>query len=149
MSVSLVLCLSLTCVSGEPPAPSDFVPKARALDEQFHRDHLQMVRRGRALLESNIELFEKLLAEGPIRFTPEGAAQLRREIGVWRAEVEKSKKYERELERWEQQRKLKPGLETDLAAIERITKLHRELWPKCPVAPMPREVKPRNTGAKP
>lgn len=151
MTPTPILGLSLAvCCAGEPKLPSyHFVPRVPAIDEKFHRDHLAIVRRGRALIESNIKLFEKLLEDDPDSFTPKKASELRQKLEEWREEVEKSKKIERELELYEQQRKLKPGLETDLAAIERLDKLHKELWPDRAIAPMPREIKPRDPGVKP
>jgi hypothetical protein len=66
---------------------------------------------------------------------------MRQKVEYLREEVQKSKKWERELEFWEEQRKVKPGLATEHAAMDRLAKLYEELWPEPALAPLPREVK--------
>lgn len=144
-------CLLLTLVfaaPADPPLVVTISPRVPKIGEEFHRQHLADSRKSRLLVEGNIELFEKLLRDNP-QWPPKKASELRLTIEWLREDVEKMKKYEKELERWEQQRKLKPGAETDLEALERIDKLLQELWPRYPVAPMPREVKPRDVQPKP
>jgi len=139
MTPSLVLCFSLGgWCSGAPPLPDSSIPVLPSLDQ---RQRLERVRRGNALIEANIELFEGLLKDHPNLFSPEKASDIRQELEVWREELAKWKRWERELEFWEQQRELKPGLETEQEASARLGKLFDELW--LPVAPMPREVKPK------
>jgi hypothetical protein len=105
-----------------------------SLDEEaLHRELLERLRRGLVLLEDTIALDEQLEKEG-LLVSPFSLAELREE-------VVKRKKYLREVERWEQQRKLKPGRETNLEAIGRLQELRRELWPPPSPAPMPREKK--------
>lgn len=141
-AIGLLFSLAGWC-AGEPSGPQyDSIPGLPAIDERFHRDYLEGCRQSRAVIEQSLEFVEKMLEEGPIRLTPESAAAARRELTNWREEIGKMKKWERELELWEQQRKLKPNFETNLAALERLDKLRKKLWPDRTLAPVPHEAKP-------
>src|SRR4029078_10278957 len=121
MLASLILFFSIIGLcSGDPPLlrPKQAIPMLPQLDKApSHRDLLELLKRGQKRLEESIEIQEKLLDAGI--FSLKEASQIRQEWEEWRKELEKKKKYIRELERWEQQRKLKPGPETDGEAIER------------------------------
>ena len=146
MTPSLVLCFSLGgWCSGAPPELGPTIPVLPPPLDQ--RQRLERVRRGNALIEANIELFEGLLKDHPNLFSPEKASDIRQRLEVWREELAKWKRWERELEFWEQQRELKPGLETEREATAQLDKLFDELW--LPVAPMPREMKPKPPAPKP
>jgi len=105
-------------------------------DEAFLRSELEHSRRRIAFFESDIEFFTNLARQHPELLAPNIMEQ-------WRHDLEKYKKWGRELERWDKKRRTKPGVETDSEAIERLKKLRGELWPRQSdtIAPPPHEVK--------
>jgi hypothetical protein len=109
--------------------------------ESFRREHLKHTHRGIALVEDMIESDEIFLKEFPDLLSPDRVIRMRKGIVEMRAELVKMKRLEEELIRWEEERKVNPGLDTDRAALERLEKLHKELWPPPAIAPMPHEVK--------
>lgn len=142
MTLSFILCLSFAgWCNGNLPSPQPIL-ELPPHDEEFHRQYLEVCRRSCAIIQSSIELLEMRLELFPSHLSPEREQELRQRLKDRRDELEKMKKIERELVRYEKERKLNPGVETDLKAIERLAKLQQELWPIPNVAPMPREVKP-------
>jgi hypothetical protein len=97
-------------------------------------------RRERAFLRECIDREERLIAQYPHVFNPVRSASFLKMVDDSRKELQRLDRWVQELEWYEQQLKLKPGLETD-AALERLQKLHQELWPPPAVAPQPREKK--------
>ena len=76
-------------------------------------------------------------------FPPSAVRQWRQEVVKSRAAVEKAKKYEKVLEWAQEQRRLKPGLETERMVLERVLEAQKEVLGLSPsLAPPPREVKP-------
>ncbi|MCI0699750.1 MAG: hypothetical protein L0241_01520 [Planctomycetia bacterium] len=153
MLPSLVMCLALTGrLAPDPPSPPERSPEERLLDsfiEPLHRHQLELTKSRRVFLEGMIEWYEKQLTDPSLgwNYTPKGANQLRHQLEGWRYQVEFMKKLEAELERYERQRKVNPGSETDSKAIARLEKMFddwqawKKAWESGVVAPMPREVK--------
>jgi hypothetical protein len=148
MLPSLVICLAVAGRLGpDPPVSPDhgfgwFLPPDI---EAFNRDYLEWTRNRRAGLEEMIETFEKQLRESPEFFTPKAAARLRQTTETLREHLEFTERIQRELEAYEQQRKLDPGLGPHQAHLERSGKILRE-WnarqkarERGVIAPPPRE----------
>ena len=141
-SFILGLVLSGACAA-EPRLPpyNRTIPIVPSLDFGALLDkQLEWNRKGRKLLEGNIEMYERCLRNADL-FTPEMASRTRQFVAKLREEVQRREVWGRELERYQQERKLNPGRETDLDAFERLEKIHRELWGPAAepsVAPPPR-----------
>src|SRR5262245_61348676 len=98
MSTLLALCLVLTgrCLTDQ--SPNGPGPGFHQFREDLHREHLEATKRGIALLQSLIDLDEKLLAEHPDIFTLERASRMRKGVEEMRDELAKKRRIERELE---------------------------------------------------
>jgi len=77
------------------------------------RQELARVRRRVAFMQSHIELFEWQLKEFPDIFPPKLAHQMQEDVAKTRNDLPKWEKYEKVLEWAEEQRRLKPGRETE------------------------------------
>jgi hypothetical protein len=144
MLSSPILCLWLAVCGPAGTLPRDQDnPSRPGIDaETLHRQHLEMFRQSEQFLEQQIEWLETLLKENQASRTPESLERFRQRVQKYRDELENGKKFQRELELWEQQRRLNPGPQTDRAALARLEKLQGELWPpRRPQAPPPRPVK--------
>jgi hypothetical protein len=117
------------------------LPLLPQLDDEFFRDTQVRVRRQVALLEKFIAQKEWFIKELADMYPPMEIARRQQEVGGLRIDLDKWKKVQKELERWEQERMEKPGIETDRAGFERYMKLREELWPPRQLAPPPREKK--------
>lgn len=149
LSMVLLSILQAAQPGTEPPAGrGDLLQRmAWAGSEAFHRDHMERIKRGRAMMQANVELFERLIKQGSLGTESEAACHWGKEITYLREAAEMFAKCERELEWYEQQRKVAPGLRTEQEASERLAKLHKEwdawqkAWDRGLVTPMPRAVK--------
>lgn len=142
MKASILVCISLASwCSSDPLPPDHFTPEVPSID-MLNGAFLDNVRSNNAFREDNIKMYEKLLTDFAGLHTPERARALRHDLASWRKDLQKWKKVEEELELWEGQRKLNPGPETDRSALDRLQKLHHQLWGSgLAVAPPPRPVK--------
>jgi len=155
MTASLVLFLSLTgWCAGEPPSlrPKKTIPALPDI-EALDRSFLETCRRYRDFLKREVASDEKWLNELKKISTPERIrripelkdripkmiVELREGLELNRQELKKWEKFVRELERFEQQRKLNPGSQTEEEGLALLDRFIEELLP--PTAPMPREVK--------
>jgi hypothetical protein len=145
--IALAFLLGGSRYSDPPDSLGDLYELFDPLEtERLDREHLEWTRSRLAGLEEIIEWREKSLKDRRL-FTPAEAERLRQRLEVWRETARFMKRYLGELENWEQQRRIKPGRETDQAAFRRAEALHRD-WEAAVsarrrglIAPPPREVK--------
>jgi len=102
--------------------------------EAFDRAHLENERRAIAILEYRIKFLERFEQDDESR---------RWELNRCRDLLKGWKKYERELVRWQEERQMNPGMETDMAALARLERIRNEVCPppEWTLAPPPREKK--------
>lgn len=140
-----LLLLSLAIVGREPPSQEQPAVPKRTVPlpgtEAFYEAFVKNARNDIEFFESLIEQQERLLKMPEFFSSSEDIAHAQKKISEWRQELAKMKKFERELTRLDEQRRLNPNSEADLEFADKLAKLHKELWPVYPTAPMPREVK--------
>jgi hypothetical protein len=123
------------------PAPQVADQPGPALEELFHRKVLEDCKGFQTKLEFQIQWFENQRPH--LRDSPDLGHQVEDTISDLKIILSFTKKRVVILEWYQQQRRLKPGLATDLAAKARLEVLDEELTAtrEGRVAPMPREVK--------
>jgi hypothetical protein len=151
LSISmLVMCLeqAMQIAPCQQPPPQHQLKLNHGWEiEAIYSQELERTRRSRTLLEAYIEKLQSDLREIPAMYTPKEDIRVRQRIEDWRVEIQFMKRYEQEVELWEQQRKLNPGSETDRTGLERVGKLNKEwnAWQEARdagrIAPPPREKK--------
>jgi hypothetical protein len=123
------LCLSLVGQQGAGPPPPPNHGSGWLLPPEiaaFDRDLLERARNRGAGMREMIEMSERHLRESPNLFTPKEAARLRQAIETWREDLQFMQQLQRELELYQQQLKLDPGLEPHRAYLERSEEILRE-----------------------
>jgi hypothetical protein len=141
------MCFAMIGRQGiEPPSQPDYRLQLSPWRD-IYRPELERTKSRRAFLEEYIETMENDLREIPAIYTPKEALRVQQRIAHWRVYVQFMKRWEQELELWEQQQKVDPGLETDRKALDRLERLRKEwdVWENAQsagrIAPMPREKK--------
>jgi hypothetical protein len=134
MIPTLVLSISmLGWFSNAQARPNRTPPRTHAEMQAFDRAFLENHRRAIAIMEDHIKFLERFERDR------DGQWRLNRSRDILRG----WKKLERELVRWEDERRLNPGFETDMAALARLERIQNEIDPprEWTIAPLPREVK--------
>ncbi len=114
---------------------------------KMNREQLEISRTRRHFLEEMIEMYEKMLTDPELIWSPASVEQVRHELAKWRETVKFMQVVQGELEKWEKEKQRNPGRETDSNAIKRLEKAAKEHsdWLEAfrvgRISPMPREVK--------
>src|SRR5262245_55900839 len=129
MLSSIVLCVvSASWYAGDLPRykPAPLLPVP---GEDAHTKYLKVIRALRAANEGQVKAYEEVLT-GPLAwYSKKEIDDLRRGLAESRADLERAKKVERELQFWERERKSNPFLETEDEMWDRIRRLGDELRP--------------------